>query len=97
MCFRNEHITASDKNAKAAEEKGIDAEIFANSANEAEGSLENKDVDVLLLGPQVRYMKSKFEQKVEGTDIPVDIIDMQDYGMVKGDKVLQSALDLIEG
>ncbi len=84
------------KMQKAAEEKGIDAEIFANSANEADGSLESKDIDVLLLGPQVRFMKSQFEQKVEGTGIPVDIINMQDYGMVNGEKVLQAALDLME-
>lgn len=84
------------KMKKAAEQKGIDAEIFANSANEADGSLESEDIDVLLLGPQVRFMKSQFEKKVEGTGIPVDIINMQDYGMVNGEKVLQSALDLIE-
>lgn len=84
------------KMQKAAKEKGIDTDIFANSANEASGSLQNKDVDVLLLGPQVRFMKSQFEQKVEGSNIPVDTINMQDYGMVNGEKVLQSALDLLE-
>src|SRR5690625_6060709 len=66
------------KMQKAAEEKGLDAEIFANSANEADGSLESKDVDVLLLGPQVRFMRSQFEKKVEGKGIPVDVINMQD-------------------
>lgn len=85
------------KMQNAAEEKGIEADIFANASNEADGSLENKNIDVLLLGPQVRFMKSQFEQKVEGTDVLVDVIDMQDYGMVNGEKVLQSALDLIEG
>lgn len=84
------------KMQKSAEEQGIEADIFANSANEADGVLENKDVDVLLLGPQVRFMKSQFEKKVEGTGIPVDVINMQDYGMVNGEKVLQAAIDLIE-
>lgn len=85
------------KMRKAAEERGIDADIFANSANEADNVLASKDVDVLLLGPQVRFMKAQFEKKVEGTGIPVDIINMQDYGMVNGEKVLQAALDLLEG
>src|SRR5690625_6696977 len=76
------------KMQKAAEAKGLDADIFANSANEADGSLESKDVDVLLLGPQVRFMKSQFEKKVEDKGIPVDVINMQDYGMVNGEKVL---------
>lgn len=83
------------KMKKAAENKGIDAEIFANSANEADGVLAKKDVDVLLLGPQVRFMKSQFEKKVADKGIPVDIINMQDYGMVNGEKVLQTALDLL--
>lgn len=85
------------KMQKSAEEQGIDADIFANSANEADGVLENKDVDVLLLGPQVRFMKNQFKEKVEDKGIPVDVINMQDYGMVNGEKVLQAALDLIEG
>lgn len=85
------------KMEKAAEEKGLDVDIFANSANEADGVLAKKDVDVLLLGPQVRFMKAQFDKKMEGTGIPVDIINMQDYGMVNGEKVLQTALDLIEG
>lgn len=84
------------KMQKIAQQKGIDAEIFANSANEADDILARKDVDVLLLGPQVRFMKSQFEKKVAGKDIPVDVINMQDYGMVNGEKVLQTALDLIE-
>lgn len=83
------------KMQKSAEEKGIEADIFANSANEADSILAKKDVDVLLLGPQVRFMKSQFEEKVEGKNIPVDIINMQDYGMVNGEKVLQTALDLL--
>lgn len=84
------------KMKKAAEERGIDADIFANSANEADSVLAKKDIDVMLLGPQVRFMKSQFEKKVEGKNIPVDIINMQDYGMVNGEKVFQTALDLMD-
>lgn len=83
------------KMQKAAMSKDLDAEIFAISANEADAVLAEKEVDVLLLGPQVRFMKSQFEQKVQDKNIPVDIINMQDYGMVNGERVLQAALDLI--
>lgn len=84
------------KMQKSAESKGLKAEIFANSANEADKTLRSKDVDVLLLGPQVRFMKSQFEKKVVVKNIPVDVIDMRDYGMVNGEKVLQTALDLLD-
>ena len=54
---RNEHKFISNKNAKAAEDRGMEADIFAVSASEADTNLENKEVNVLLLGPQVRFMK----------------------------------------
>ncbi|MFL2105877.1 PTS sugar transporter subunit IIB [Desemzia sp. FAM 23991] len=83
------------KMEKSAEAKGIEADIFAVSASEADANLANKDVNVLLLGPQVRFMKSQFEKKVADKNIPVDIINMQDYGMMNGEKVLDHALTLI--
>lgn len=84
------------KMQKAAEEKGIESEIFAVSASEADQQIETKKVDVLLLGPQVRFMKAQFEKKLESKNIPLDVIDMKDYGMMNGEKVLAVALKLIE-
>lgn len=54
------------KMQKAAEAQGVDAEIFAVSASEADANLQKKDVNVLLLGPQVRFMEnnSKLRLKV---------------------------------
>ena len=84
------------KMRKAAEEKGLDYEIFAASATEADQNIENKVIDVLLLGPQVRYMRSQYETKVAAKGIPVDVINMQDYGMMKGENVLNAAIELMK-
>ena len=83
---RNEHKFISNKNAKAAEDRGMEADIFAVSASEADTNLENKEVNVLLLGPQVRFMKGQFEQKLQPKGIPLDVINMADYGMMNGEK-----------
>ena len=83
------------KMEKAAEEKAIDADIFAVSASEADNILEEKNVDVLLLGPQVRFMKAQFEQKVAPKGIKLDVINMADYGMMNGEKVLAQAEKLM--
>ena len=56
----------------------------------------SKPVDVLLLGPQVRFMKSQFETKLADKGIPVDVIDMKDYGMMNGEAVLGTALSLMK-
>ncbi|MBM7710390.1 PTS sugar transporter subunit IIB [Enterococcus lemanii] len=83
------------KMQKAAEVQGIDSDIFAVSASEADHYLASKDVNVLLLGPQVRFMKNDFEKRLEPKGIPLEVINMADYGMMNGEKVLQQALKLI--
>lgn len=85
------------KMQKAATEKNIEADIFAVAAGDADNSLAAKDVNVLLLGPQVRFMLKQFQDKVKPMGIPVDIINMSDYGMMNGEKVLARAEELMEG
>lgn len=82
------------KMQKVAKEKNIEADIFAVSASDAEEALRKKNVDVLLLGPQVSYMKKQFETRLKDENIPVDSINMRDYGLVNGEKVLEQALKL---
>ncbi|USK55944.1 PTS sugar transporter subunit IIB [Cytobacillus solani] len=83
------------KMQKAAEEQNIEADIFAISESEVDKNLGSKDVDVLLLGPQVRYLKSSFETKYKDKHFPIDVINMADYGMMNGANVLKHALGLI--
>src|SRR5690554_5340401 len=78
------------KMEKVAKEKGIDVEIFALSAGEGKKIL--NDVDLILLGPQVRYMKNEF---VKLATVPVSVIDMMAYGRMEGEKVLNDALALL--
>ena len=81
----------------AADEKGLDAEIFAAPAPEVDDILSEKKVDVLLLGPQVRYLLDQFTEKLAQKNIPVGVIPMVDYGMMNGSKVLALAEELIGG
>jgi PTS system cellobiose-specific IIB component len=84
------------KMRKAAETKGVESDIFAISASEVDTTLENKNVDVVLLGPQVKFMRKQFEPKLASKNIPIDTINMQYYGMMNGEKVLEQAIQLIE-
>lgn len=83
------------KMQKAAEEKSEDVNIFAKSASEIDNVLNEKNVDVILLGPQVKYLKSELESKLSDKDITIEAINMQDYGMMNGEKVLEQALSLM--
>ena len=77
----------------SAKERGIDVEIAAFP----EGTIdaETNDCDVALLGPQVRFMLTKAKSICEPKGIPVDVIPMQDYGMMNGAKVLDKALAML--
>ncbi|WP_270473931.1 PTS sugar transporter subunit IIB [Enterococcus faecalis] len=68
------------KMQKAAEDRGMEADIFAVSASEADTNLENK---------------GQFEQKLQPKGIPLDVINMADYGMMNGEKVLDQAISLM--
>ena len=81
----------------AADEKGLEAEIFAVPAQEVDDIILEKKVDVLLLGPQVRYLLEQFTEKLKDKNIPIGVIPMVDYGMMNGSKVLALAEELIGG
>lgn len=81
------------KMKETAEKKGIEAEIAAVSISKFEENLDK--YDVFLLGPQVKYKKAKLEPIAAAVGKKVDVISTMDYGMMKGDKVLEQALNLI--
>lgn len=81
------------KMQKAAEADGVSAHIFATAAADAENSLKNEHPDILMLGPQVRYMLNQYKNEL---DIPVEVINMQDYGLMNGENVLKRALTVLD-
>lgn len=51
------------------------------------------DADCILIGPQVRYEKEGVQKLLP--NIPVAVIEMTDYGRLRGDKVLETAKKLM--
>ena len=81
-----------NKMRDAAKECGEEVEI--NALAIAECSSVINDVDIVLLGPQVRFQKPQVEKLSNGT-IPVELIDMRQYGIMDGKGILESTLDKI--
>lgn len=54
------------------------------------------ETDVLLLGPQVRFLLGKLKSEGEKRGIPVEVINSIDYGTMNGEKVLNQALALLK-
>lgn len=63
MFSRDEYEFIGHKMQKQ-QKKRDGSRYFAVSASDADNNLESKNVDVLLLGPQVRFMKAQFEQNL---------------------------------
>lgn len=55
---------------------------------------EINEADVLLLGPQVRYLYGQFKELGDKKGIPVGIIDTVQYGTFNGQAVLRAAEQL---
>ena len=52
-------------------------------------------IDVALLGPQVRYKLPAAKKLCSAKGVPIHVINSVDYGMMKGDKVLDFALKML--
>lgn len=79
------------KMQSAAKAQNKDYDIFATSTSDVDNALAQHHPDVLLLGPQVAYLKNEIKAKTDAAGIPMDVINMMDYGMMKGDNVLATA------
>lgn len=82
------------KMLEAAAKRELEVDISAV----AEVSLKKHiaGTEVLLLGPQVRYLLNKLTGEYSPAGIRVAVIDMVDYGRMDGAKVLDKALALLK-
>ena len=77
------------KMREAAEAKGEEVQIDALPVAECSTVIDS--VDIVLLGPQVRFQKPTVEKLVNGR-IPVEVMDMRLYGTMNGQAILEDAL-----
>lgn len=72
--------------------RGIEVDIAAVPVRVAENDYVN--YQIIMLGPQVRHEYKGLKAKI-GDVIPIEIIDMRDYGTMNGKNVLEAALKTI--
>ena len=70
---------------KYAEENGIDMEIQADAYRSDE---DYRDIDVVIVAPQIRYSYETICEELKGKNIPVGILSMDDYGMADPQKIV---------
>ena len=67
----------------------IESEILISPLSGLDEGTE--DADIVLVGPQVRCALASVRERVPG-HIPVLAVDTRDFGMAKGDRVMQEAI-----
>lgn len=82
------------KMQKAADAASAAVTVDAVSTGEFEKYLEQQSPTVVLLGPQIRFLREEYTKRLAKQDIPLAVISMVDYGMMDGESVLNQALDL---
>lgn len=82
-----------EKMKKKALELGKEVNIKAVG----DGSLSefSDDFDVILLGPQIKFLFSKIRSQIPEHK-PVEVIDMIDYGTMNAEKILNRVFELIK-
>ena len=77
-----------------AKKRGLEAKIWATAEGGSAAEYEKDPCDVLLVGPQIRYLLKKLTAMVDPAKTGVDLIDMRTYGLMDGAKVLDQALKI---
>lgn len=77
---------------EVAKQHQIHAEIWSKGSNDYLDDIEK--ADVLLVGPQLRFLVKRIIEEANGK--PVRVIDMMTYGRMDGEHALELALQALE-
>ncbi|MFD9625606.1 PTS sugar transporter subunit IIB [Peribacillus muralis] len=83
-------VTKMEQHAQSI---GDVAKIWAVGQDKAKKEM--ADADVVLIGPQMSFLKGEFQKEASKYNIQVDVIDMMAYGLADGKKAYDQALSLI--
>ncbi len=83
-----------EKIVNAGKAKGIEVDAEALPFDKAGERL--KKTEILLLGPQVRYLLTKFQKDYGNTIKVISTINMTDYALMNGERILTQALEQLK-
>ncbi|WP_297990983.1 PTS sugar transporter subunit IIB [Anoxybacillus sp.] len=76
-----------------AKEMGDDVKIWAVGQEKAKEEMAK--ADIVLIGPQMSFLKAELQNEAKKYGIPVEVIDMVAYGLADGKKVYEQAIQLM--
>ena len=96
MCMQGMSTSVIENKMQAyADANGIEITMQAIPTHEFKGVDDN---DIVVLGPQVKYAQDEIRKKMDATggkEIPLYVIEAQDFGMMRGDAVMKKILKVL--
>nr|MBQ4458689.1 PTS sugar transporter subunit IIB [Clostridia bacterium] len=84
----------AEKIQEAANAKGVEAVVEAYSVGKLHEVIEK--ADVILLGPQIRFMSRRLMKEYADSGVPFVNIDASDFGRLNGEGIFTVAMEAIE-
>lgn len=78
---------------KAAKKRNVELDVIARSESEVDEYV--NEINVLLIGPHLKYMEEELRAKVQPYNIPAAVIPQTIYGLLDGNKGLDLILALL--
>ena len=78
----------------AAKARGEEMDVKARSDSVIEDYI--SEIDLLLVGPHLKYMQKEIEEIAEPHHVPVRIISEEAYGTLDGDAVVDFILEILK-
>jgi PTS system cellobiose-specific IIB component len=83
---------------KAGQEEDLKLEVITyHSMGSTYWDFENRPMDVVMIAPQIRFLKRGIERIASPHGIPVVVIEPTAYGMVDGERLLRQVLSVANG
>lgn len=86
----------ASKMQTVADTHELPIEVKAFSDSKMEDIVNEFHPDVILLGPQVKYRLEPTKEKYGHLGIPIEVISLEDYGNVDGERVLKRSILLMK-
>lgn len=95
FCFAGMSTSVLVKKMKElADEKKLDCEI--NAYPETKVSELAQKLDIILIGPQIKYYRKRIEEICKTTNTKVMVISNVDFGRMDAENILNQALALLK-
>ena len=66
---------------KDARAQGKDFTVWAVDEIEIVNEVQSKDINLILLGPQIKFKLKAIRKKLAGYDVPVEVLNSVDFAM----------------